>query len=176
MRPGSGELIYLRQHAPVSAVCPLCANSGHLDACRPDDAMRNLKRAAARVRGAELFAPPKSSPIVATPVPMAPIVWSRGVRVTVVAPIVVRPPPASTIRATDPAHLLNVCRGTCRDRSNRRCGCSTRCEASANCSGRENELDFAHGHSSVDAPLTLNNTKSFGRTLSILLKFIQILK
>jgi hypothetical protein len=42
--------------------------------------------------------------------------------------------------------------------------------------GREKELDFAHGHSSVDAPLTLNNTKSFGQTLSIRLKFIQILK
>ena len=146
-------------HVRCTSACPLSANSGH----------RLLFHA-------ELFAPPKSSPIVATQVPMAPIVRPRGVRVTVIAPIVVRLPPASTVRAADPAYLLNVCRGACRDWSNRRCGCSIRCETSTNCSCRENEPDFAHGHSSVDAPLTLNNTKSFGRTLSVRLTFIQILK
>src|SRR5689334_25312307 len=99
------------------------------------------------------------------PVAMAPVGPRVTVAVTVVA-VVVRPPPATPVRAANPTRLLDVRRRR-REWRNGHGGCSGCYERSAQRNARGEQCDFAHRHSSEDAPLTGKLGKIFGGTAPV---------
>jgi hypothetical protein len=115
--------------------------------------------------GAECSLRPYSSPVVPSPIAMAPIVRPRSISVAVVT-VVVRLPPAS-VWATDPAHVLHVGWSGCCYWCDWRCGCGVNGQRTTTRSSCDKQLHFVHGFSSLDAPLGLKRTKIFGRTSSI---------
>jgi hypothetical protein len=114
--------------------------------------------------GAERSLRPYSSPVMPAPIAMAPIVRPRSISVAVVT-VVVRLPPAS-VRTTDPAHVLHVGWSGCCYWCDWRCGCGANGQRTTTRSSCDKQLHFAHGFSSLDAPLGLKRTKIFGRTSS----------
>src|SRR3974390_112372 len=100
-----------------------------------------------------------------TPTAVAPVPVARVVAVAVVATVVIRLPPAPAVGTANPTHLFDFRSGVCSDRCDRHCRCGGRGKAATKRSGRKNELYFAHGLSSVDAPLTHDPARSFGPDL-----------
>src|SRR5262249_62359455 len=90
---------------------------------------------------------------VAAPIAGAPIVRPRGVRGTGIAIVVIWSPPAPAVGAAYPTHLLRICRNICCNWCNWHCGNGGGCKGAAKDSARKNQLEFAHEHSSVGAPL-----------------------
>jgi hypothetical protein len=147
---------------------PFCVNTAHPNRRRcylsrpslpslcvvlPDQAGEN--------RGGAVRSAPDLSPVVTMIIAVAPIVAPRVVAVGGVATtVVVRPPPAP-IGTANPTYLLHTRNRVGRDWCDWHCRCGGRCKAATKCSGRKNQFDFGHGHSSEDAPLTRDIAGSF---------------
>lgn len=73
-----------------------------------------------------------------------PITVARVIRIGVVATIIIGSPPAASIRAADPTHLLHACGGVCRDRCDWHRRDGARCQTAAECDCRNKQFDFTH--------------------------------